>query len=308
MSKLLLALALAVLLIAMLAIFLHRRSVRQVMQRMEHMLDAAMDGSFRESAFDETQLSRLESKLARYLTANEVSADHLASERDKIRTLISDISHQTKTPIANLRLYTELLQEESLPNSAAQAVTQLQRQTEKLSFLITSLVKLSRLETGILTVHPEPHPLDTLLADLAEQYTPAAAAKGLAFSVADAAGVTAVFDKKWVREAVGNLIDNAIKYTKTGSVRVSVQPYELFTCIHVTDTGIGISESEQAAIFRRFYRSAAVQEQSGVGIGLFLSREIVSLQGGYIRVRSVPGGGSTFSLYLPASPANLSKL
>ena len=187
MSKLLLALALAVLLIAMLAIFLHRRSVRQVMQRMEHMLDAAMDGSFRESAFDETQLSRLESKLARYLTANEVSADHLASERDKIRTLISDISHQTKTPIANLRLYTELLQEESLPNSAAQAVTQLQRQTEKLSFLITSLVKLSRLETGILTVHPEPHPLDTLLADLAEQYTPAAAAKGLAFSAASTA-------------------------------------------------------------------------------------------------------------------------
>lgn len=308
MSKLLLALALAVLLIAVLVIFLHRRSVRQVMQRMEHMLDAAMDGSFRESAFDETQLSRLESKLARYLTANEVSADHLASERDKIRTLISDISHQTKTPIANLRLYTELLQEEALPDSAAQAVSQLQRQTEKLSFLITSLVKLSRLETGILTVHPEPHPLDTLLADLAEQYAPAAAAKGLTFSVADAAGATAVFDEKWTREAVGNLIDNAIKYTQTGSVHVSVQPYELFTCIHVTDTGIGISESEQAAIFRRFYRSAAVQEQSGVGIGLFLSREIVSLQGGYIRVRSTPGGGSMFSLYLPAAPANLSKL
>ena len=92
MSKWLLTLSLAVLLIAVLAIFLHRRSVRQVMQRMEHMLDTAMDGSFRESAFDETQLSRLESKLARYLTANEVSADHLASERDKIRTLISDIS------------------------------------------------------------------------------------------------------------------------------------------------------------------------------------------------------------------------
>ena len=109
------------------------------------------------------------------------------------------------------------------------------------------------------------------------------------------------FDGKWTAEALGNLVDNAIKYTESGSICVGVQLYELFARVDVTDTGIGIAEAEQPKIFSRFYRSQAVCEEEGVGIGLYLARKIISDQGGYIKLRSEVGIGSTFSVFLPRS-------
>lgn len=125
-----------------------RRKARKTMEEIERMLDAAMTGSFSETNFDESQLSALETKFAHYLSAAEASSQNIAQEKDKIKTLIADISHQTKTPIANLLLYSELLMEETLPASAKANVEALYKQSEKLRFLIDSLVKLSRLETG----------------------------------------------------------------------------------------------------------------------------------------------------------------
>lgn len=125
-----------------------RRKVRKTMEEIERMLDAAMTGSFSEITFDESQLSALETKFAHYLSAAEASSRNMAQEKDKIKSLIADISHQTKTPIANLLLYSELLMEETLPASAKENVEALYKQSEKLRFLIDSLVKLSRLEMG----------------------------------------------------------------------------------------------------------------------------------------------------------------
>ena len=97
------------------------------------------------------------------------------------------------------------------------------------------------------------------------------------------------------------MVDNAIKYTESGSICVGVQLYELFARVDVTDTGIGIAEAEQPKIFSRFYRSQAVCEEEGVGIGLYLARKIISDQGGYIKLHSEVGIGSTFSVFLPRS-------
>ena len=133
----------------------------------------------------------------------------------------------------------------------------------------------------------------------AAQYAPKAAAKGLSLTVGPAAG-SAVFDPKWTEEALCNLLDNAVKYTPAGgAVTVSVQVYELFAAVRVRDTGPGIPEDEQAKIFGRFYRAPAAYQAEGVGIGLYLARQIAAGQGGYLKVESVPGAGSTFSLYLP---------
>ena len=109
----------------------------------------------------------------------------------------------------------------------------------------------------------------------------------------------AVFDFKWTAEALANIVDNAIKYTEHGTITISTVNYEMFTRIDISDTGSGIPENEQAKIFSRFYRSNAVQEQEGVGIGLYLARQIISGESGYIKVASVPGKGSTFSIFLP---------
>ena len=279
-------------------VFWYRWRMNRTFNTMEHMLDAAMKGDFTDTMFDESRLSALETKFAHYFSASAISARNVQQEKDNIKKLVADISHQTKTPIANLLLYCELLQEEKLPESAADNVNALYRQTERLRFLIDSLVKLSRLENGIISLSVKQQDLRPVLETVISQYMAKADQKGLSLLL-EKTEAKAAFDAKWTAEALGNLLDNAIKYTEHGSIHISVKAYEMFVRIDVRDTGIGISESEQAQIFSRFYRSREVSEQQGVGIGLYLSREIISSEGGYMKVQSAPGMGSTFSVFLP---------
>ena len=275
-----------------------RRKVRKTMDEIERMLDAAMTGSFSEATFDESQLSALETKFAHYLSAAEASSRNVAQEKDRIKSLIADISHQTKTPIANLLLYSELLMEETLPVSAKANVEALYKQSEKLRFLIDSLVKLSRLENGIISLLPQRTALQPLLQGIAEQYAAKASEKGLSLRLHDT-DISATFDMKWTAEALANIVDNAIKYTEHGVITISAVSYEMFARIDISDTGPGIPENEQTKVFARFYRSKTVQKQEGVGIGLYLARQIITGEGGYIKVSSIPGKGSTFSVFLP---------
>ncbi len=276
----------------------NQKKTKYTIETIENMLDAAMDGSFTETAFDESKLSALETKFAHYLSASETSSHNLALEKDRINSLIADISHQTKTPIANLLLYSELLKEEELSVSARTNVEAIYSQSEKLRFLIDALVKLSRLENGIITLSPQHTSLQSMLQNITEQYSAKATEKGLSLHLQDT-DISATFDPKWTTEALANIVDNAIKYTEAGTITISVTSYEMFVKIDITDTGVGISEGEQPKIFTRFYRSANTREQEGVGIGLYLARQIISGEGGYIKVTSISGKGSTFSVFLP---------
>lgn len=275
--------------------------IRRILYRMQHMLDTAMDGTFQENIFDESLYSATESRLAKYLGASEISARKTAEEKDRIKTLIADISHQTKTPLANILLYTELLQERENTAEGRENLDLLAEQARKLQFLIDSLVKLSRLETGILVLKPEKTMVSRLLEDTEKQFGGWAKEKGLYLHVpvGEAQDIIACFDRKWTSEALGNIIDNAVKYTDQGGITVRVKPYQLFVCIEVSDTGRGIPEEEQAKIFGRFYRSPEVAGQAGVGIGLYLAREILRQESGYIKVSSKEGEGTVFSMYLP---------
>ena len=274
---------------------LRRRSLR----RMHAMIQSAMDGTFQASIFDESLYASVENKLAEYIAASQTQAKKTVVEQENIKTLIGDISHQTKTPLSNILLYTELLKEEGVNDS--ETIALLEGQAKKLDFLIQSLVKLSRLETGILVMHPGKNAVSQLLEEAGEQYRVRAQEKGLYLRILskEAEGINACFDRKWTLEALGNLIDNAIKYTQTGGITVRVKRYELFICIEVADTGIGIAEEEHAKIFGRFYRSQKVSDQEGVGIGLYLAREILRQQSGYMRLTSAEGKGTAFSMYLP---------
>lgn len=274
------------------------RTVRTV-KRLDRMLEAAIAGCFTEETFDESRLSALESRLARYLAASALSARKVQEQKDQISTLISDISHQTKTPVANLQLYAQLLTEQPLTPQGQECAQAMSAQAGKLQTLIEVLVKTSRLENGILMVHPESSELSIVMERAAAQYLPKASEKGIALTVVPAEGA-AVFDPKWTEEALCNLVDNAVKYTPSGgTVTVAVKRYEMFSAIQVADTGPGIPEKEQAKIFGRFYRGTGNYQEEGVGIGLYLTRQIAEKQGGYVKVESVPGQGSTFSLFLP---------
>lgn len=275
---------------------------RRTVRRLDRMLSTAIDGGFEEEQFDESAPSALESRMARFLNGSARSLRGVQRQRESIQRLLSDISHQTKTPLANLRLYSSLLMEEELtPRQREQAQVILQ-QSEKLSFLIETLVKLSRLETDVLVVTPKLQPLSPLLERAVSQAKAAAGQKGIALQLhlQQQAEMKALYDLRWTAEALGNLLDNAVKYTPPGGcIQVSATQYELFCRIDVRDNGIGIAEEEQAQIFGRFYRGRQVREQEGLGIGLYLAREIAQKQGGYLKLSSRPGQGSTFSLYLP---------
>ncbi len=289
---------LAVLLLALAALFLWDRwRMRRLLRRLDRMLDEAIRGDFREETFDETLLSAVETKLAHYLSASAISAVHLREERDKIKSLIADISHQTKTPIANVLLYTQLLEEQA-PEDCRACTAALGGQARKLQALIEALVKTSRLEAGVLVLRPRPGPLGPMLEEAAGQFAPRVAEKGLEL-VVKPTDAEAVFDPRWTAEAVCNLIDNAVKYTPSGRVTVSARAYELFARIDVADTGPGVKEEELGKLFQRFYRGGASSGAEGVGVGLYLVQQIAQGQGGYVKAFSQPGKGTRFSLFLP---------
>lgn len=275
-----------------------RMRMGRTFDRIGQMIDAAMDKTFLEKTFDESRMSALETKFAHYLSVSAVSAQNVEREKDKIKTLIGDISHQTKTPIANLLLHSELLREEELTEPAQSSVEAIHEQAEKLRFLIDSLVKLSRLENGIISLNARREALFSMLRSVTDQYVQRAEGKGLYLKL-EKTELFAVFDPKWTAEALSNILDNAVKYTACGGITVSAAAFELFVRIDVTDSGAGVSEEEQARIFSRFYRSEAAGEQEGVGIGLYLARQIISGEGGYIRLKSKEGEGSVFSVFLP---------
>lgn len=277
----------------------YRRRTRQTLERLNRMVDAAIQGTFTENSFDESLLSAVESKLAHYLAASTVSAKNVQQEKEHLKALIGDISHQVKTPTANILLYTQLLSEQPLSQESRLCVDALEGQTKKLQSMMDALVKTSRLESGVIALHPTYGKLYRVLEAAVSQLAPKAAAKGIAITL-ESTEAEAVFDSKWTEEAIANLLDNAVKYTPTGgSVSITVTDYHIFSAIHVRDTGPGIAEEEQPKIFQRFYRGQAHAESEGVGIGLYLVRQIARAQGGYVKVCSQVGSGSTFSLYLP---------
>lgn len=289
----------AAMLLCLAGVILQRYKTRKIMQTLNKMIDSALDGSFTEHSFDESMLSLVENRFSRYLTASTVSARNLSSEKEKIKELLSDISHQTKTPLANILLYAQLLEEQELPQESVDCVSALRGQAEKLNFLIASLVKLSRLEAGVFTLHPVLNPIALILEETVKQFAPKAVQKNIQLTM-NTTDAYAVFDCKWTIEALCNIVDNAIKYTPSGgSIHISVKEYDLFCRIDIADTGIGISEAEQAKVFTRFYRSSLISEQEGIGIGLYLVRQILAGQGGYIKVTSSLGKGSIFSMFIP---------
>lgn len=274
---------------------------RGTMARLEEMLDQAIDGSFEERDYDETRLSRLETRWKRYLTASQVSKNRIEEERERVKALISDISHQTRTPLANILLYSQLLREKEKDPELIPIVNKISDQSEKLDFLIRSLLKSSRLESGLLVLHPKVQPIAPALWGAMEQMEEAALQKRIRVSF-EGTDKEACFDRKWTEEAIGNLLDNAVKYSPAGSrIEVGVTQYEMFTAVFVKDEGMGIGEEEQAQIFGRFYRGREVSQEPGVGIGLYLVREIAEKQGGYVKVRSEKGRGSVFYFYMAKS-------
>ena len=250
----------------------------------------------------ETQFARISHRLSRLYQIMQENRRRVDEERRELQTLVSDISHQVKTPVSNLKIATDTLLEKPMAEAErTDFIRGIRTQTDKLDFLFQALVKTSRLETGVIQLEKKVSSLYDTVAQAMSGIVYAAEKKEISVSVNCPEELMLSHDSKWTVEALFNLLDNAVKYTSVGGkISVSVVQWEMYVEIKVADNGKGISESNQAAIFRRFYREEEVHSEPGVGIGLYLAREIITRQGGYIKVVSALGNGSAFSIMLPA--------
>ena len=269
---------------------------KKLLNRLQQMLDCAIDGELERTEVSEEKYSALENSMKQHLDSSFLARKNQQEQKEVIQKLISDIAHQTLTPISNLKIYGEILSETNHENQ--EEIATILEQTEKLDFLIQSLVKLSRMESGIIAVHPEDTTIAQMFASV-QQFNVKVREKNITLSLCDT-DLHVLCDPKWTVEALGNIVDNAIKYTaRGGNVQVKAEQNSFFVKIDIIDDGIGIEKEEIPKIFGRFYRSLSVADQPGVGIGLFLAREIIQAQKGYIKVTSKRGKGSTFSVFLP---------
>ena len=268
-------------------------------QTMDSMISGGQEPARAEDR--ETIFARISYRLSRLYNILQENRRKVDEERRELQTLVSDISHQVKTPVANLKMVTDTLLAKPVTERERRDFLQgIRSQTDKLEFLVQSMGKASRLETGAVTLEKKDAPLLDTLAQAMSGIVYGAEQKGISVEVQCPDDLRVSHDSKWTAEALFNLLDNAVKYTPAGGrICVSVEQWEMYVKLDVADTGKGIPENRQAAIFRRFYREEEVHNQPGVGIGLYLAREIISRQGGYIKVTSEVGRGSTFSVFLP---------
>ena len=279
-----------------------RRQVSLFADDLCETLDALMSGRQPEGyqPYEDSLTAKVQGKLMQYFDIMSEGKRQSLRDKETIQGLVSDISHQVKTPIANIKMFTGILQKHQLsPEKQAQFLDTMEEQIDKLDFLMQSLIKMSRLETGTFTLHMKEAPLSDTIAQAMSTVWAKAEEKDILLTANCDSAITVCHDPKWTAEALGNILDNAIKYTASGGkVSVSVLPWQFYTRVDITDTGIGIPKEQYNHIFQRFYRAPQAAAQEGVGLGLYLANGIITKQKGYISVKSKVGQGTTFSVYL----------
>lgn len=268
-----------------------------------HTIDDMMQDEYTaRMIFDQdTMLDRINHQLNRLFQMLQSGKRMIEEQRMDLQGMISDISHQIKTPAANLKMMISFLSEQEV--SRKQQVEYLQSmniQLDKLDFLMSAMVKSSRLETGVIVLEKQQVAIYETLATALGSIFLKAEEKQLQVKIDCPEKLIVPHDPKWTAEALFNVLENAVKYTPIGGgIQIKVSRWEAYTKIDISDTGRGITESRQSAIFQRFYREPEVHNIEGIGIGLYLTREIISKQGGRIKVTSASGKGAAFTIFLP---------
>lgn len=255
------------------------------------------------SCFQDSTYSRLYEKLFRIQQSKKVQIEKQEHEMEIIHQLISDISHQVKTPIATAKTYSQMLvrnQKDTINQKEVEYIEIIYSQINKLDFLMKELIKMSRLETNIITLKPTEYCLENILAEAYVGVLSVAEKKNIEVKAQYEGEHVVYVDYKWTIEAVTNIIDNAVKYTDVGGIiKVEIADSENYKIVKIIDNGCGIEETKIPLIFQRFYREEKARETEGLGLGLSLSKEIIEKEHGYIRVESMINKGSTFLVYLP---------
>ncbi len=222
--------------------------------------------------------------------------------KEFLRDMISDISHQLKTPLAALNMYIEIMEEEAGQEDTVRRFTEKSmRSLERMEQLIQSLLKMARLDTGNIVFEKRQCFVSEVVSQAAGELLERAEREGKRILTEGMSEETLYCDQQWTKEAVGNLVKNALDHTERGgTVRILWQRSPVMMRLTVEDDGCGIAPEDIHHIFKRFYRSKHAGDRQGIGLGLSLSKLIIEEQGGSLSVESRPGEGSVFRMAFPA--------
>ncbi|MBO5468168.1 MAG: HAMP domain-containing histidine kinase [Lachnospiraceae bacterium] len=276
--------------------------ISQIVAALSDLLDSLSELE-RQEVFPEnedTLLSKLQSKTDKIVTTLRLQNDRERAEHENIKGLVSDLSHQLKTPISNLKMYTEFLKDPYITMEERQQYLHiLDLSVERLLFLSEGMIKVSRLESGLITLHCEKQSINETILQAVKDIYASAKRADIMITYKEEVRCDILHDRRWTAEACFNLLDNAVKYGKSGDeIILAVRELGLTIEISVTDQNEPISEEERTRIFERFYRGQNAVEKEGVGIGLYLVREIIEKEGGCLSV-CLAGHGNRFSIVLP---------
>lgn len=245
---------------------------------------------------EELLLAKIEHQLVRIQETSDGRRKDAEKSKDEIQKLISEIAHQMRTPLTNIENYTEFLRgisdlDADNQRNRNQYLSALQDSEQKLHFLVESFVKMARLEQNIIQIRKEGYNLLNTIQNAFGQIQKKAEEKNIQFHIDLPKQAICIHDTNWMSEALYNLLDNAVKYSDSGNrVDVLLKQNEMYYKFQIRDYGIGINAGEENKIFQRFYRGKRVNGYEGYGIGLYLSRKIVLLHGGFIIAKRMNPG------------------
>lgn len=276
--------------------------IRYSLLDLSDMLQTIIDMKDEEvfSIMEDTIFSKLQYQTIKLTNILNAKNKQMENERNEIKSLVSDIAHQLKTPLTNLKMYGEFFKDETLSEEERKEFSEIMTLSlDRLTFLVESMIKMSRLESGVINLRSEINDLNDTVILAISQVQKKAREKNINIELFQKDKVKILHDKNWIREAIFNILENGVKYTPAnGEIKITIQSYEMFVRIDIEDNGIGIKEEEIPKIFMRFYRGNNIGNTEGIGIGLYLTRTIILKHGGYIQVISNKSG-SKFSVFLP---------
>lgn len=271
-----------------------------------HTLDGLLDTVLKGGQADEVEWKEgsayaLSYKIVRIREKLDLEAANSKKEKEQVKQLISNLSHQLKTPLANVMLYEDiLLEKKDMPKAEREKfIMQMKTQTEKIDWILNSLFQMVKLEQDVIEFTAGAYPIKKTLARALSTVYEKAVKHGVRFIMHKFQDKELYHNPEWTAEVFINLFENAVKYSPPDSVvEIRFETYEMYSVVLVRDYGIGIAEWEQQKIFQRFYRGENAGNVQGCGIGLYLSKLIIEKENGYITVESARGRGSCFHVLL----------
>lgn len=225
-------------------------------------------------------------------------AESQKQTKEFLQDIISDVSHQIKTPLSALKMYHEIISSHKADAETVESFSEKsQREIKRMENVIYTLLKLARLDAGIIQMEKAEENVSALMQDVLERFETWAEQDHKEITLSGNDDIALHCDALWMSEAIGNIVKNALEHTQTdGHISVQWSQSPLMTQIVITDDGKGIHQEDLYHIFKRFYRSRFSSDVHGIGLGLPLAKSIIEAHGGTITVTSTLNAGTTFTL------------